>query len=150
MQIKESVIINYGNEEGDFYLHHVQRSSPFERNNHYHGTYEVYYQLSGRRHQFIKDSAYALAPGDLVFINKFDVHKTSVLGSPQHERVVMNFSDAFLGNGHPLFRPELLAIFRKDNPLYRLKPQEQMFVDQLFRRMTEEVRHQEEIGRAHV
>lgn len=144
MQMKESVIIDYGNEEEDFYLHHVQRTSPFERNNHYHGTYEVYYQLAGRRHQFIKDSAYAIAPGDLVFINKFDVHKTSVLGSPQHERVVINFSDAFLGSGHPLFQPELLAIFRKDNPHYRLKPQEQMFVEQQFRKMTEEVKQQED------
>ncbi|MFC5529238.1 helix-turn-helix domain-containing protein [Cohnella yongneupensis] len=144
MQPKETTTIDYGNEESDFYLHHVARASPFERNNHYHGTYEVYYQLSGRRHYFIKDSAYAVAPGDLVFINKHDVHKTSMLGPPQHERVVMNFSDAFLGTDHPLFRPELLRIFTRDNHLYRLKPQEQMFVEQLFRKLTDEVKLQED------
>lgn len=144
MQPKETSIVRYGNEEGQFYLDQVQRTSPFERNNHYHGTYEVYYQLSGRRHYFIKDRAYAIAPGDLVFINKYDVHKTSVLGSPQHERVVMNFSDDFLGTGHPLFRPELLSVFHRENHQYRLKPQEQMIVEQLFRRMTEEVKQQED------
>lgn len=144
MQAKETVTIDYGNEEGDFYLHQVSRSTPYERNNHYHATYEVYYQLSGRRHYFIKDSAYAVAPGDLVFINKHDVHKTSVLGSPQHERIVMNFSDAFLGAGHPLFKPELLAIFARGHHLYRLKPSERMIVEQLFRRMTEELKQQED------
>ena len=45
MQPKETSIVRYGNEEDEFYLDQVQRSSPFERNNHYHGTYEVYYQL---------------------------------------------------------------------------------------------------------
>jgi len=141
---KEIVTIDYGNEEGEFFLHHVSRSSPYERNNHFHATYEVYYQLSGRRLSFIKDSAYAVAAGDLFFINKHDVHKTSVLGSPQHERIVMNFSDAFLGTEHPLFRPELLAVFARDNPLYRLKPPEQMIVERLFRRMTEELKQQED------
>ena len=144
MQAKDAIIIDYGHEETDFYLHHVARWMPFERNNHYHSTYEVYYLLSGRRHYFIKDRSYSVAPGDLVFINKHDVHKTSVLGSPQHERIVMNFSDAFLGTGHPLFRPDLLRIFTRENHLYRLKPQAQGFVEGLFREMTDELKRQED------
>lgn len=144
MQTKEVVTIDYGHEETDFYLHHVARTAPFERNNHYHSTYEIYYQLSGRRHYFIKDRSYAIAPGDLVFINKYDVHKTSVLGSPHHERIVINFSDAFLGSGHPLFRPELLHVFKRGNHLYRLKPQAQWFAEGLFRQMTSELKRQED------
>jgi len=144
MQTKEAVTIDYGHEESDFYLHHVARTTPFERNNHYHSTYEIYYQLSGRRHYFIKDRTYAIAPGDLVFINKYDVHKTSVLGPPQHERIVINFSDAFLGSDHPLFRPDLLHVFGRENHLYRLKPQAQWFVEGLFRQMTGELKRQED------
>lgn len=141
---KSTVTVDYGYEEGDFYLHQVMRTSPYGVNNHYHSTYEIYYQLSGRRHYFIKDSTYSVAPGDLVFINKYDVHKTSVLGPPQHERIVMNFSDAFLGSEHPLFRPELLHIFERKKHLYRLKPQEQWIVEELFRKMTEELKQQED------
>jgi len=144
MQAKDAIVIDYGHEETDFYLHHVARWMPFERNNHYHGTYEVYYLLSGRRHYFIKDRSYSVAPGDLVFINKYDVHKTSVLGSPQHERIVMNFSDSFLGSDHPMFQPALLHVFQRENHLYRLKPQSQWFVEGLFREMTTELKHQED------
>ncbi|RKP57319.1 AraC family transcriptional regulator [Cohnella endophytica] len=144
MIAKDTITVDYGHEEGDFYLHQVMRSSPFDQDNHYHGTYEIYYLLSGRRHYFIKDSAYSVAAGDLVFINKYDVHKTSVLGSPQHERIVMNFSDDFLGSGHPLFMPELLRIFSRENHLYRLKPQAQWFVEDLFRKLAEESQRQED------
>lgn len=144
MIAKDSITVDYGHEEGDFYLHQVMRSSPFDQINHYHRTYEIYYLLSGRRHYFIKDSAYSVAAGDLVFINKYDVHKTSVLGSPQHERIVINFSDEFLGSGHPLFRPELLQIFSRENHLYRLKPQAQWFVEDLFRKLAEESQRQED------
>ncbi|CAI6052591.1 AraC family transcriptional regulator [Cohnella sp. JJ-181] len=141
---KDTLLVDYGHEDRDIYLHRVIRAAPFERNNHYHGTYEVYYQVAGRKHHFIKERAYNVAAGDLVFINKYDVHKSSVLGSPQHERIVLNFSDAFLGTDHPLFDPGLLRIFRRPNHLYRLKPQEQWLAEDLFRKMEEEVKNREE------
>ncbi|NBD27410.1 AraC family transcriptional regulator [Paenibacillus glycinis] len=144
MQPKETVTVHFGEEEGDFFLQQVNRTSPFEAYNHYHSTYEVYYLLSGRRQYFIKDSMYSVAAGDLIFINKHDVHKTSVLGSPQHERIVINFSDAFLGDGHPMFRPELLRLFERDRHQYRLKPQEQWHAEELFRKMTDEIKQQED------
>lgn len=142
--MKDIEFVDYGYEESDFYLHHVSRTAPFERNNHYHSTYEIYYLLTGRRHYFIKDRSYAVAAGDLVLVNKYDVHKSSVLGSPQHERIVINFSDRFLGENHPLMRPDLLRVFERNHHLYRLKPQAQWYVEDLFRRMTEEVKQQED------
>lgn len=142
MAAKDNVIVNYGHEEQEFYLNQVARSVPFEHNNHYHSTYEIYYLLSGRRYYFIKDQTYPVSAGDLVLINKYDVHHTSGFGPPQHERIVMNFSDSFLGTEHPLFRPELLEVFLRDHHIYRLKPQEQWLVEELFRNMTEEVKQQ--------
>lgn len=144
MQSREMVTVDYGHEESDFYLHQIMRTTPFERNNHYHSTYEIYYLLSGRRHYFVKDRTYAIAAGDLVFVAKHEVHKSSVLGSPQHERIVMNFSDDFLGAGHPLFSPELLQVFERGNHLYRLKPQQQWHVEELLRKLTDEVKQQED------
>lgn len=143
MSGKAHTSVDYGHEEGDFYLHQIHRTEPFERNNHYHGTYEIYYLFSGRRYCFIKDSTYSVAAGDLIFINKYEVHKSSVLGSPQHERVVINFSDDFLGADHPLFRPKLLRVFQCVPHLYRLNNHEQWVVEDLFRRMAEEAVRQE-------
>lgn len=141
---REIETIRHGENEGDFFIHQVSRTAPFEVSNHYHGNYEIYYLYSGRRNYFVRDSAYALAAGDLLFINKHDVHKSSVLGSPHHERIVVNFSDAFLGTGHPFFRPEMLQAFGRKNPHYRLKPQDQWFVEDTFRRMVEEVKRKQD------
>ncbi|BBH22476.1 AraC family transcriptional regulator [Paenibacillus baekrokdamisoli] len=144
MQTGEIEAIDYGEQEGDFYIQQVMRTTPYEKTSHFHGNYEIYYLLSGRRNYFIKDTAYTIAAGDLLFINKHDVHKTSVLGSSQHERIVVNFSDSFLGSGHPLFRPELLHVFRRNNHLYRLKPREQWFVEDSFRNMISEIERKED------
>ena len=141
---KETVVFEYGDMGNDFYIHQVMRTTAFKPINHYHNSYEIYYMLSGRRYYFIKDDAYQVAAGDLIFINKNDVHQTSVLGQPQHERIVMNFTDDFLGSGHPLFLPELLQVFQRKNVLYRLKPHEQRYVEELFARLAEEIKHKEE------
>ncbi len=66
--------------------------------NHYHEPYEIYYLLSGERNYFIKDNTYRIRKGDMVFIDKNELHKTSDAGIPNHERVLINFSDRFLEN----------------------------------------------------
>lgn len=140
MNIKpDTTIVSYGEEETGFYYHHIHRTQPFERNNHYHGTYEIYYLLSGERNYFIKEKLYPIQAGNLVLINKYDVHKASELSHPEHERIVINFSDNFLGNDHPMFDPQLLDIFKRDRPLILLKPSDQSLVTQLFNRMAQEI-----------
>ncbi len=144
MKEKEIVAFEFADPAGDFYIQQVTRTASLGQFNHYHDAYEIYYLFSGRRYYFIKDDTYPMAPGDLVFINKKDVHQTSDLGHPQHERLVMNFTDAFLGFGHPLFKPDLMQVFQRKSSLYRLKPQEQQAVEELFRRLAEEIRLREE------
>lgn len=131
--------ITYGEEEGDFYYDHVHRLEPFERNNHYHGTYEVFYLVSGERNYFIKEKLYPIQAGDLVFINKFDVHKTSGLGNPEHERIVINFSDTFVSGIHPQQPSGLLGLFKLDRPLLRLTAAEQEAVLSIFHKMEQEI-----------
>lgn len=141
---KDTVVLEYGDMGEEFYIQQVMRTTAFKPVNHYHNSYEIYYLLSGRRYYFIKDDTYHVAAGDLLFINKNDVHQTSVLGYPQHERIVMNFTDEFLGTGHPLFRPALMEVFQRKNVLYRLKPQEQQYVEELFGRLVEEIKLKED------
>jgi AraC-like DNA-binding protein/quercetin dioxygenase-like cupin family protein len=141
---KDTVMLEYGDMGEDFYIQQVVRTTAFKPVNHYHNSYEIYYLLSGRRYYFIKEDTYHVAAGDLLFINKNDVHQTSVLGYPQHERIVMNFTDDFLGTDHPLFRPALMQVFQRKNVLYRLKPQEQQYVEELFGRLAEEIKLKED------
>ncbi|TVY07617.1 AraC family transcriptional regulator [Paenibacillus cremeus] len=149
--MSETIELNYGAEEDDFYIQHVKRTEPFERTNHYHGTYEIYFLLAGQRTYFIKDRSYLISPGDLVFVDKLDLHKTQDVGEPGHERIVINFSDRFLGMSqaksdftpgkeHPLYTPALFAAFSQSTPVFRLKLQEQIFVQQLMNKMTQELK----------
>ncbi|MCL6457568.1 MAG: AraC family ligand binding domain-containing protein, partial [Gorillibacterium sp.] len=128
----------YGDEEGDFYYEQIYRTQSFGRMNHYHRTYEIYYLLSGQRSYFVDDRAYHIAAGDLIFINKQIVHKSSDLGRPEHERIVINFSDAFLGTDHPLYDQMLFGVF-EHNDLIRLDPSERLHVQNLLGRMTSEI-----------
>jgi AraC-like DNA-binding protein len=138
--MSETVSLDYGSEEGDFYMQHIKRTEPFERTNHFHGTYEIYYLLSGQRAYFIKDRSYLISQGDMVFINKHDVHKTSDVGQPGHERIVINFSDTFVSNDHPLFHPSLFNVFRQTAHVQSLKLQDQLFVQSIIDKMIKELR----------
>ena len=130
--------VSYGDEDGDFYIQHVQRTKPFARQNHYHRNYELYYLASGERVHFIHNRTIRLTAGDLVLINKEVVHNASEIGPPEHERTVINFSDAFLGTDHPLHDPLLLAPFAHQACLLKLSMQERVFAEQLFAKMVAE------------
>ncbi|MBC8079309.1 MAG: helix-turn-helix domain-containing protein [Gorillibacterium sp.] len=131
----------YGDEEGDFYYQQIYRTQSFGRVNHYHRTYEIYYLLSGQRSYFVDDRAYHVTAGDMIFINKQIVHKSSDWGPPQHERIVINFSDAFLGKDHPYYDQMLFRVF-EHNDVIRLNPSERLHVQNLLGRMTSEVSEQ--------
>ena len=131
----------FGDEEGDFYYQQIYRTQSFGRMNHYHRTYEIYYLLSGQRSYFVADRAYHIAAGDLIFINKQIVHKSSDLGPPEHERIVINFSDAFLGTNHPLYDPLLFRVF-EDNAVIRLDPSERLHIQNLLGRIASEITEQ--------
>lgn len=130
--------LSYGDEEGDFFIQQVHRTKPFERENHVHRTYEIYYQVSGQRYHFIDDRSYTIEAGDLVFVSKHVVHNSAPYGPLEHERIVINFSDAFLGEGHPLHHPALFEPFASNARLVRLSAQEQQFIMELLSRMVTE------------
>ncbi|OXM82705.1 helix-turn-helix domain-containing protein [Paenibacillus rigui] len=138
--MSETVSLTYGAEEGDFYMQHIKRTEPFERTNHFHGTYEIYYLLSGQRTYFIKDRSYMIYPGDLVFISKNDVHKTSDVGQPGHERIVINFSDKFIQAEHPLYHPALFGVYQQPTHVLSLKLQDQIFVQTIMSKLTKELK----------
>lgn len=82
---------------------------------------------------------YTIRAGDLILINKFDVHKTSGQGDPEHERIVINFSDSFLGIGPPLLASGLLSMFNQDTPLLRLTVPEQAIIMEILNKMADEI-----------
>lgn len=96
--------------------------------NHFHEPYEIYYLLSGERNYFIKDNTYKIGKGDLVFIDKNELHKTSDAGVPNHERILINFNERFVEH---IDEPLLLAPFARKNRRLRLNLPEREWVERL-------------------
>lgn len=63
---------------------------------HMHQSHELYFLLSGRRRYFIGHNIYELAPGNLIFIPKDTLHRTTASGHAGYERYVVNFFEPAL------------------------------------------------------
>lgn len=132
--------VTFGNEEaGPFYLQYIRRSGPFERTQHMHEMYEMYYLYEGERMYFIRDRSYLILPGDLVLINRRELHATSDSGHFGHARVVVNFSEAFLG-GMLEEAPYLLDAMNHGSPVLRLDLTSRRLVQRILGSMTDEAR----------
>ncbi|WP_019637365.1 helix-turn-helix transcriptional regulator [Paenibacillus fonticola] len=97
-----------------FDVEQIKRTGTFNMDSdHFHESYEIYYLLAGERYYYVNDRIYALQVGDLLFINKNQLHRTTSKGRSNHERILINFEDSFLepllelGVGElPLFQGE--------------------------------------------
>jgi AraC-like DNA-binding protein len=138
--------VEFGSEEeGPFYVQHIRRSGAFERTQHMHELYELYYLYEGQRLYFVRDRSYHVLPGDLVLINRREVHSVSDFGRPGHERVVMNFSRDFVG-GLLAEAPYLLDAYELSTPIVRLDLAGRRETEELLGRMVREA-EKERLGR---
>jgi AraC-like DNA-binding protein len=133
--------LSYGKMEGPFGVEYVQRTGNFTMTvNHTHAYYELYYLLGGERSYFIKDRSYPIRKGDLVFINKYEVHKTLDRGAPHHERIVVYFNDEFARQYFADAAELLLMPFTARYPVIRLDPQRQLEAERLAYKLMTEIR----------
>lgn len=70
----------------------TDRSGP----RHYHSFYEIYYLTEGVCHYLIEGKLFEMDEGDIVFIPKGQIHKTSY--DDVHSRLLINCSDEYLKN----------------------------------------------------
>ncbi|WP_019914244.1 AraC family transcriptional regulator [Paenibacillus sp. HW567] len=80
-----------------FEVEQIRRTGNFNMDSdHFHDFYEIYYLLSGERHYYIHNRIYALQAGDIVFINKNELHRTTSRNRSPHERILISFDEQFL------------------------------------------------------
>lgn len=63
---------------------------------HYHDHFEIYFQLSGERHYFIRDRVYNVQQGNIILINSGELHKTTGAGTKNFSRILLGFRKEFL------------------------------------------------------
>lgn len=108
---------------------------------HYHNSYEIYYLLSGARHYFIKDRTYRIEKGDLVLINRGDLHKTTYGGSLTHERILVIFDESYIGRVLALVNDvDILQPFHQNINIIRLQKAEQTFIEQMLFKIIKEAK----------
>lgn len=120
----------------DLFIHHHKRNGFYTMHkNHFHDQYEIYYLINGERTYFIKDLTYRISEGDLVFIDKYELHKTGDVRLPNHERILINFADGFLRH---FSQPLLYEPFRMKIRRLSVPPQEREWVQTLLLEMLKE------------
>lgn len=111
--------------------------------NHFHHQHELYYLLSGEREYFIKDRTYSVHKGDLVFINAYELHKTTDTGVPNHERVLIKFSEEFLKTAESPMIEVFYLLTRENQCLIRPPIRTQNLFEEIFQKMLKEIEEQE-------
>ena len=66
-----------------------------ESDYHCENDYEIMYVRSVERQAFVKNRSYILKSGQLLFINKNELHKTRMI-TEKYERFVINFGDEYI------------------------------------------------------
>lgn len=128
-QDKESIFLS---ETANFQISYIKTNgaSPlYMLNNHYHKSYEIYYLLSGEKYYFIKDKTYNIKAGDIVLINSYDLHRTSLVNNHDSERILVSLTENFIGfikNYYPDM--DLMSCFKKDMPVLRLKGNDSAYI----------------------
>ena len=67
---------------------------------HIHNHYELYYLISGQVKYFVDNQIFNLQEGDIIFIPKGVIHKTTYPSNQYSERMLIVFDDAFLGQDY--------------------------------------------------
>jgi len=107
--------------------------------NHSHDYYEIYYLYSGKRKYFIKDNIYTINNGQLVFINRNDLHRTIDAGARECERLLINFKPAFFMPCEKGRFENLIFIFTKGLNVLELSIKDQVYIEELFFKINSEI-----------
>jgi len=100
---------------------------------HFHDTCEIYYLKSGSRYYFIDSISFPVKEGDLVLIDREQIHRTSTLTAPYHDRILLQISPDIVKPLEGSFgMPSLSAVFRDAGSVIHLSLSEREEALRLF------------------
>lgn len=81
---------------GDYRLFHLTDSGPRDFDPHYHDFCKILVLISGSVDYIVEGRTYEPEPGDLVLVNRGEIHCPHVKNGQPYERVILYLSPAFL------------------------------------------------------
>lgn len=113
---------------------------------HMHDYYEIYYLISGKRRYFINHTLYDIDCGDVILIDKGDIHRTQAIDiGEKYERYLIHFSPELIEKINPLFPAEELLKCFEAKKLHIAAPNMHNF-NSLLRKLENECRYEDEFN----
>ena len=139
------ISVGYNKPDAPIHITHRKRNiKNVMPNYHSHENhYEVYYLISGKRKYFIKDKTYYVNSGDLVFINKGDLHRTFHVDDYEHERLLINFKSNLFKGELQTYIPLLQSVF-KETLIIQLNFHEKQELENILFSMIKEIEKEDE------
>ena len=104
---------------------------------HLHKKYEIYYLAEGTRRYFIEDSVYLVNAGNIVLIDKDEVHKTNSADGSPHTRFVLNFNPEYVEKVWGGEIGSLTSFFKSGIKVLTVSMKVQGFVENVMQRMAD-------------
>lgn len=83
-----------------FYYSEQSFTAPYSMPHpHIHNQHELYLLTEGDRRYFIGSQIIHVHAGDIIFIPKNTIHRTGILTTAEHTRILINFSDNYVDPG---------------------------------------------------
>ncbi len=120
----------------DFFIEKARRSGGYTMSSfHMHKKYEIYYQLAGTRRYLIEDSSYFINAGDVVLIDKDEVHKAGSVDNNPHARIVLNFNEEFIAPVSDPLGVDLFDVFHRGAKVISGTMKEQAILEDTLERL---------------
>ena len=103
---------------------------------HMHDRHEMYFLEKGKIRYVVGNEIYILEPGDMIFVPKGELHKTTGESAGGVERLLFDFSDEAIGEECREYIEEL-----KQDKLVRFPPDKVYKLQDIFRKMEHEKKH---------
>jgi len=111
---------------------------------HFHDEYEIYYLLEGERSYFINNETYHVKKGNLIFVNSHEIHRTSTIDEPFHERILILFNKEILQKYLHIFENlNIKGFFKIGYGIIDLNIQEQKYVKDLLFFIMKEIKNKQ-------
>lgn len=121
----------------DFYINKVHRTASYDMTTfHLHNKYEIYYLAEGTRRYFINDSTYMVNAGNVVLVDKGEIHKTGPVDHEPHTRYVVNFNPEYISTAWGIDAVnQLLSFFSQGIKVLTISMKTQGYIEGILQRL---------------
>ncbi|MBQ7063487.1 MAG: helix-turn-helix domain-containing protein [Firmicutes bacterium] len=106
---------------------------------HFHNYYEIYYLREGSRYFFIRDNTYYIKAGELVLVDRREMHRTLETLEKYHDRVVFDVYENLIEEPQGQFAALLHELFKDGSRILSFTGADKDYVDSLMGRIYNEI-----------